>query len=269
MRGQKSMKKKIGYDFFLWMVLLFLFCLCSFYTTLSYGNSFDELRESGNYLNMWLYTFFGEGKAFIVICPIVIIYFGCKNFHKIYHTGYIENIIQRQKYSKFLNSSILRAWLKCFYFYGLYSTITLLLCVIVFKNAKFDMYYLAPIGRINPILVYALSIALSSVFSVIITNISLIFSKYYEKFSLAVILSYLFFLGYSIFSEIIIGNVFNHLITGERIADSFSMFNMVILDGNIVVIIIYSILLLLISTIIVKFIYRDKSEVLLSANQKK
>lgn len=77
------------------------------------------------------------------------------------------------------------------------------------------------------------------------------------------IVSYLLFISFAIISEIMIGSIVNKIINIDGIYNSFSIFNMVILDGNIYGIIIYSIILLTLSTYIVFKLYKNKDKVLI------
>ena len=96
-----------------------------------------------------------------------------------------------------------------------------------------------------------------------ILNIVLIATRYCKKFSIAMIVSYLLFISFAIISEIMIGSIVNNIINIDGIYNSFSIFNMVILDGNIYGIIIYSIILLTLSTYIVFKLYKNKDKVLI------
>jgi hypothetical protein len=262
------MQKKVNYNLITCIVISMLLGAYSFYNTLSYASSIKELSKIANYLDMWSYTFFVENKTFLLICPMIIIYIGCLDFHKIYHSGFIKNVLQRQGYNEFLKKSTLKAWSKSFFFYSLISTEILFLCMLTFKKVEFSPYYLIPFGNVHPICIYIVSFILSAIFSITITNIGLLVTRYCEKFSLTVIISYLIFIGYAIFSEIILGYIISQLISIEGINNAFSIFNMVILDGNVIAIIIYCFFLYLITTLLVRFVYRNKSEVLLSGDQK-
>ena len=67
---------------------------------------------------------------------------------------------------------------------------------------------------------------------------------------------------YSIVSELLIGTVVENILPYPGTLNSFSIFNMVILDGNILIISIYAFILLILTTMIVILSYKNKEKVL-------
>ena len=67
---------------------------------------------------------------------------------------------------------------------------------------------------------------------------------------------------YSIVSELLIGIVVENILPYPGTLNSFSIFNMVILDGNILIISIYAFILLILTTMIVILSYKNKEKVL-------
>ena len=116
--------------------------------------------------------------------------------------------------------------------------------------------------NLNALIFALISSILSILFSIFIINISLVTTRYCKKFSITLIVSYLVFISFAIISELFIGDIANALTNNSSIANSFSIFNMIYLDGNVIVISIYSIILLIVSFLVVFKVYKDKEIVL-------
>lgn len=141
--------------------------------------------------------------------------------------------------------------------YFIYIWLMFIICELLFKQSiYFDM------TNLNA-LIFALISSISSIlFSIFIINISLVTTRYCKKFSITLIVSYLVFISFAIISELFIGDIANALTNNSSIANSFSIFNMIYLDGNVIVISIYSIILLIVSFLVVFKVYKGKEIVL-------
>lgn len=141
--------------------------------------------------------------------------------------------------------------------YFIYIWLMFIICELLFKQSiYFDM------TNLNALIFALISSILSILFSIFIINISLVTTRYCKKFSITLIVSYLVFISFAIISELFIGDIANALTNNSSIANSFSIFNMIYLDGNVIVISIYSIILLIVSFLVVFKVYKDKEIVL-------
>lgn len=141
--------------------------------------------------------------------------------------------------------------------YFIYIWLMFIICELLFKQSiYFDM------TSLNALIFALISSILSILFSIFIINISLVTTRYCKKFSITLIVSYLVFISFAIISELFIGDIANALTNNSSIANSFSIFNMIYLDGNVIVISIYSIILLIVSFLVVFKVYKGKEIVL-------
>lgn len=137
----------------------------------------------------------------------------------------------------------------------------LLVCSILFNYNSSELLLIG-YGNINYLLFAFISALLSIVYSIFILNIGLIVTRYCKKFLITIIVSYLSFISFAIISETMVGALISSFIKVDGIYNSFSIFNIIMLDGNIFGIVIYSFILLLISSFIVYKVYSNKDKVL-------
>ncbi len=174
----------------------------------------------------------------------------------------LYSISERTDYNSYIKNTFIKIYANNSWVYSTFILLMLIVCAILFKFNESKLF-LVGIGNIHYLVFVLISIILSIAFSIFILNIGLIATRYCKKFSIAMIVSYLLFISFAIISEIMIGSIVNNIINIDGIYNSFSIFNMVILDGNIYGIIIYSIILLTLSTYIVFKLYKNKDKVLI------
>ena len=256
---------KKNYKILIYLLIVLLFMLFSFFQwKLELNMTFETLKNfmvNIDFVKQWHYLTFANSKVFILIYPIIIIYFGIKEFFKIYHSGVLYQISQRTNYKTYIKKTFLDIYINNNWVYFAFIFLMLIVCSFLFKNMTSEIYLIG-FGEINYIIFAFISAILSILFSIFILNIGLIVTRYCKKFSIAIIVSYISFIAFAIVSEILIGGIISSFIKLEGFYNSFSIFNMIILDGNVYGIVIYSIILTMLSTFVVFKIYNDKDRVL-------
>ena len=253
-------KRTIIYIFiiFIFALLSFVQWKCEFNMTFK---MFKEVIKNTYFIEQWRYLTYANSKVFILVYPIIITYFGLKDFFLTYHSGMLYSITERTDYKSYIKNTFLNIYKNNSWVYFSFIFLMLLICRILFKTGETTLLFVG-YGRVNYIIFALTSAVLSIFYSIFILNIGLITSRYCKKFSVMIIVSYLSFISFAIVSEMIIGSVFDSIIKFD-IYNSFSIFNMIILDGNIYAVIIYAFVLLLLSGFIVFKIYKDKDKVLM------
>ena len=236
-------KRTIIYIFiiFIFALLSFVQWKCEFNMTFK---MFKEVIKNTYFIEQWRYLTYANSKVFILVYPIIITYFGLKDFFLTYHSGMLYSITERTDYKSYIKNTFLNIYKNNSWVYFSFIFLMLLICRILFKTGETTLLFVG-YGRVNYIIFALTSAVLSIFYSIFILNIGLITSRYCKKFSV-----------------MIIGSVFDSIIKFD-IYNSFSIFNMIILDGNIYAVIIYAFVLLLLSSFIVFKIYKDKDKVLM------
>ena len=245
-------------DYLIYLAIIIIACLLPF--ILEYGLNINNLKNaisSEQNINMFQYLTYANGKIFILIYPVIVSYFSVKKFHQLYHSGMLTQICERTNYKKYLTDTFLKIYLKNSFMYFAYIWFMFIVCELLFKQSiYFDM------TSLNALIFALISSTLSILFSIFIINISLITTRYSKKFSVTLIVSYLALISFAIISELFIGDIANALTNNSSIANAFSIFNMIYLDGNITIISIYAIILSGVSSLVVFRVYKDKEIVL-------
>lgn len=256
----KSSKKIFSYliIIILFMILPFIEWKTEFNMTFE---TFKNVINNADFVQQWHYLTYANSKVFILLYPIIITYFGIKDFFKIYHSGMLYSISERTDYNSYIKNTFIKIYANNSWVYSTFILLMLIVCAILFKFNESKLF-LVGIGNIHYLVFVLISIILSIAFSIFILNIGLIATRYCKKFSIAMIVSYLLFISFAIISEIMIGSIVNNIINIDGIYNSFSIFNMVILDGNILIISIYAFILLILTTMIVILSYKNKEKVL-------
>lgn len=254
---------KIIIIYFLIILLFMIFPFIQWKNELNM--TFEEFKRviaNADSVLQWHYLTYANSKVFILIYSIIITYFGIKDFFNVYHSGMLYSISERTDYKTYIKTTFLNIYKNNSWVYFAFILLMLIVCAILFKFDSKDLL-LVGFGKTHYIIFACFSLLLSIFFSIFILNIGLIVTRYCKKFSIAIIVSYLAFIAFAIISETIIGGIVGSIINLAGIYNAFSVFNMVILDGNIYAIVIYSIILLLISSFIVFKVYSNKDKVLI------
>lgn len=157
-------------DYLIYLVIIIIACLLPF--VLEYGFSINKLKSAisnEQYINMFEYLTYANGKIFILVYPIIISYFSINKMHQLYHSGMLTQICERTNYKKYLTNLFIKIYLKNSFIYFIYIWLMFIICELLFKQSiYFDM------SNLNTFLFALISSILSIVFSIFIHLIYLI-----------------------------------------------------------------------------------------------
>lgn len=255
------MRKKL----IIYLIIILIFMILPFIEwKLEMNMSFSILAnvmKNADFVLQWHYLTYANGKVFVLIYPVIITYFGLKDFFNLYHSGMLYSISERTDYKSYIKDTFLKIHVSNSWIYFTFIFLMLLVCSILFNYNSSELLLIG-YGNINYLLFAFISALLSIVYSIFILNIGLIVTRYCKKFLITIIVSYLSFISFAIISETMVGALISSFIKVDGIYNSFSIFNIIMLDGNIFGIVIYSFILLLISSFIVYKVYSNKDKVL-------
>lgn len=246
---------KFKKDYLICLSIVLILCIFSLISTISYSGSIKEMSETSNAWNVWCYTYFVEGKMFILTCPIIILYIGCKTFKDTYKLHLKHHTKEDKK--RVFNIAYKDSLMKSFFLYPLFSTFMLLMCLLIFRSDAVGSFNLIPFHDVNPIVIYIVSLFLSSVLSISVVNIGLIIYKYVKHLPLSVMIAYLMLAMYAVLSDTVIYGTISRFTSDVYLSNSFDLFNMVILNSNIYATAIFGIVLAVGSTIALNIIYKN------------
>lgn len=238
--------------------IIFVFIACLSTIIQEWGFNFNFIKgafSNANANDMFYILTFANGRIFMLTCPLLIMFLSTNNFHKIYHSGMLSQFCERENYEKYMKNKIIKIYLSNSFVYSFYILLMLILCFTLFKGTKIHMNMPLDIGTFAFV-----SVINSILLSIFIINIALITTRYTKKNAIKLIVSYLTFIAYAIVSEVLIGGLMEQVIPGSM--NSFSVFNLVVLDGNIYITVTYAIIITIISTLIVYLSYKNKEKVL-------
>lgn len=212
-----------------------------------------------------------------ILAPLFVFIPAIWHFHKHLSTGFIKNCLTRMSYKQYIRKHYLKALKKAFIL-PCFVIILLLCCCILTNNfhfgSKAEWYgwltspnpkYLNMLGTF--ILVYIINMFLHSIFYI---NLGLLYCKKYSNILVNIVLSYITFIAMDILMEIFIGNLLLAVVLNiHNVTDSLNLFNIWIYD-NVISLpfsIAYALILVIVSTIIVHFIYRNKEGVIIEVEK--
>ena len=218
--------------------------------------------------SFWFYTFnFGIGSVigFLsqVIIPIVCVY----SFFNIIKTGFIQNVITRMSYKKYIFENIVLCYKKAILLFPLFSVIMFIIASFLFtneiSNGSLHIYHF-PSALNNPLLHVFLSFISITLYSFTIVGITIILSKYFNKFYIVLALTLM-----SVFLIAFVeGNFVSNFL--YSITDNSLFYNINIYDdyfcarGNFLINIVFGIIRNIILIIVMYFTYRDSEKVVLN-----
>lgn len=251
------------------LVILFILAIINYYNAIytPFGN-IDTSKISS--YSMWFFTInsgIGSAIAFLsqVIIPFVCVY----TFFQVIKTGFIQNIITKIPYSKYIKKAIKNSYLKAILLFPLFSLLVFILSSIIFppeiQSTGYQIHYF-PSHITNPPLHVFLSIISMALYSLAITNIALILSKYLKKFYLVLIVTLMvvFLIAF------IEGNLVSNILS---IFNQELFYNINIYDdylcarGNYIVNISFGVLRNAILMIILYFTYKNPEKVVLKSDE--
>lgn len=212
-----------------------------------------------------------------ILMPLFIVIPAIWIFHKELHSGYIKYCLTRENYRTYLKKNYIKALLNAFILPFIVVVLVLLCCMITkgfaFGSGKElygwiaspDVQYLSNLPLF--MVTYILVMFLHGIFYV---NLGLMCCKKNSNILVTIILSYLLFLIIDIILEVFVGNLLLARILGiHNIASSLSLVNIWTYEGvvSLSFIIIYSLALVIISTLVLYFIYKNKEDVLYASEK--
>lgn len=252
-------------------------------TLFLYNNSLEKIitifgsKEEYDLIScfsLWWYLFRYDLFSYIAyLLPIIITIMSCYSFFHLYRSGTIFNIIQREKYSKLMIKEILLSWSKNIIL-PIIMLLFFIISIILFPNTHvFDLTgrlaYIYQIGHpymniINPFLFVFLYLAIVFLFGIIITNLGIILTRFIKKFNLLVIGNFILVIIIESIGNFIVGPIVKSLTGYDRMANGFSLYNIYYLDAipSLWWEFLFSIITIIITSIIIYLIYKDKEKVL-------
>lgn len=200
----------------------------------------------------------------IPVFPILLIAFSIKNFYKELKSGMFRNILFKEEYKKYIKKKILGTW-KHALLLPVYLLFNFLVAFIISGHfdyqAVLNYYEYPPMDRylysniLYFVFTYVVVILLHSLFWI---NLGLITMRKSRNYVAAVILGYILFLAISLGLEII-GMIFFKKYICYFLIGVIWTYESVQLPGMLV----YALLLAIISSIFVYFLYRNKEKVII------
>lgn len=222
------------------LVLSLIISIIIFYNNnMSYLKANPEVYSKVSFFSFWWFLVRFDIFAYVFyLSPIFIPILTCYGFYEIYHSGYLTNIIQRDKYDSVIKKNIIKCWLKNLII-PLILLVFFIVCIFIFPNGNIkpatfgEMFVIGHkyMGIINPYLFVILHMILLFFYGTFITNIGLILNKYIKKFSLLVIAVFIISMIIENVGNFILGPIAKAITGINTMANGFSILNMLYLDG--------------------------------------
>lgn len=237
-------------------------------------NCYNEGLISNDPLILYYHIVKDLSLSFIqILAPLFVFIPAIWNFHNELSSGYIKNSLTRIEYKKYLIKNYFNALLKtlilpCFVIF------LFLMCCLLTKGFDFgsgkEMYgwIASPEQRfLNNLPIFMMVYIINILFhSILYVNLGFLYCKKYSNILVNILLSYLSFIILDIFMEIFLGNlILAKLLNIHNMSYSLNLFNIWIYDKVISFqfTIIYSVTLVIISTILIYFKYKNKEDVII------
>lgn len=254
------------------MIVTIITSIILFYVNFSQYFGIDSEFERITFFSFWWFLMCNDLFAFLFyISPLFIPIITCYAFFKIYHSGYLTNLIQRDNFNNIIKKQILYSWLKNLIIPTI-SLIFFIISMLLFPNGNFiysSVSYQFTGGHaymeiLNPLLFVLLHLILTFLYGIFITNISLILTRFIKKFSLLTIATFVITMIIESIGNFILGPTAKMITGYDRMANGFSILNIFYLNGipNLWWEFIWIIILNLITTFIIYKIYSNKESIL-------
>lgn len=213
-----------------------------------------------------------------LVAPIIVILLASYSFYHEYSTGFFKNKLLRMSYKEYFKYIIFKTY-KCIWILPVF-IVVLFICSFLISghfNISLTLSYwpenyipvsLSIISNFFKfMIIFLLNIILNSLFY---ANLALIPIKKSNNYIISVLSSYLLFIFCDIFLEVLVGILllekYAHISQASSI---FSLFNCWVYDSipSIPLYTIYCFLLVVVSFIVVVYIYRDKEEVIIESEK--
>ncbi len=277
---KKIINKKNIY--FLTSILIFVIILSIVFHFYKYSETewlkhFDNtsgLDQISNFSFWWYIGTYGLIGTLIYIYPIILVVLSCNSFYKIYRSGFFQNIISRVGYKKTIILEIIKSWIYSLIL-PLTSFISFIICKFCYPNSTITKYVNADgypfqlvndfMENMNPYLFMVIYFILLVIFGIIIINIGLCFIKLVKKFYLVVLGSFITFIFIENVNNLLLAPLVANITGIEKMMNGFSLYNIYYLNScpSFIWEIIFSIVLLIVSSIVVVKLYSKKEQVIL------
>ncbi len=251
------------------LVILFVLSIINYYTSIHTPFGDIDTSKISSY-SMWFYTInSGIGSVISFLSQIIIPFVCVYPFFQIIKTGFIQNVITKVPYQKFLKKQINNSYLRAILLFPLYSLVVFIVSSIFFSpeinSTSLHIHYF-PSHIINPPFHVFISIISMILYSLAITNIALILSRYLKKFYLVLIVTLMvvFLIAF------IEGNLLSNILS---LFNKELFYNINIYDdylcarGNYIVNISFGIIRNIILIIILSLTYKNKEKVVLKSDE--
>lgn len=246
-------------------LILFLIIVVNSFLGLK-GLSSEEIIEISGF-SFWQYSFnYNLGTMITIISPIMISIASVTQFFREINTGFIDYMIVRKPYQRYLKKSLKEMYLKSVLFIPLSSLIILVISLFVFGSEIGTLR--KPISVFtgeDPISFSVMTTMTMVLYSITVVNITIILARYINKFYLVLIALFMtiFFMGYieSNFIFLFIGETFN-----SEIIKNISFFDLYYSSTshiNWYISVFIGILRFLLTLIIVNKLYKNKEKLVL------
>lgn len=211
---------------------------------------------------------------FQLLAPLFIFIPAIWNFHNELNSGYIKNCLTRINYKKYLKKHYLKALSKSLILPLFVIFLFLASCLLTggfdfgSGGELYDLILSLPDSKfISNVSLFMLTYLINMLLhSILYVNLGLLYCRKYSNILVNIILSYLSFIILAIIMEVFVGNLLLSVVLNiKNVTDSLNLFNIWVYSNTISLsfAIIYSFCLVLISTIIVYLIYKNKEGVII------
>ncbi|MDD2203616.1 MAG: hypothetical protein PHD78_04510 [Bacilli bacterium] len=264
------LNKKLNVMLFLLFFIFFVLSLFGFFDAVNPNNWIESARyilDDVSKYSFWTYINSFSIYAYVIyLAPFVIAFVGVNAFHKMLHSGFLFNLLQRTYYKTVFIREIAKCWLTALIL-PIMSVIIFIFGAILYKNSA-----IIPLDSnngtliltvkeymtiINPDLFIFLHFILLVLFGIIVINIAIIFTRYIKNIYLVSLISFLFLIFYEVVSNTLIGPFLANLVGIKRLANGLSIYNLFWLDAipSMLWEFIFAIIMILITLFIIYIIY--------------
>ncbi len=246
-------------------LLLLIIAIINYITAIYTPFGVMDITKVSSY-SFWFYTMnHGIGSAIGFLSQIIIPFVCVYSFFKIINSGFIESIITKITYKKFMTKSMLTCYKKALLLFPLFSLIIFIIASIFFSpeinETGLHIHNFPSVD--NPFVHVIFSLISISLYSFTITSIAIILSRFFKKFYLVLGLTLMIvfliaFIEGSLISNILYSITNNDMFYNINIYDDYFCAR-----GNYFVNIFFGIIRNIILGLIIYITYKDKEKVVL------
>ncbi|MEG2276135.1 MAG: hypothetical protein RSC09_06515 [Clostridia bacterium] len=225
--------------------------------------------EPYNAFNFWSYVRSVKiGEVFMFMTPIFVSLLATKDFFNNIRTGNFKKFIVKEGYKKYIIKNISESYIKAIILLPLISLMTFGIGVFLYGvdfSVSSDNHNLVTrfVSIMNPVTFVCLYTGAVAVFSLIITNISLILTRFLDKFYLVLVGTFVSFNGLNFITTII----FKSIIKNKSLID-INLYYLytprTMFQDSMIINIACGIVFLVATSILVFIVYRSKEKMVLN-----